>query len=207
MQFVSHTYSPIGDRQNQPTTTTTTTIRKRANMTFNLANCFGIHSSERKHWIDQPKSNFRYEFPQVFDYDWGLQDDFMGSAKIDLTQLELGKAEDINLSLSDTNNGEPGLSMGEILINLTLWPRSQEDKEMVSQTTRRFGSSLSAAITTHSTQTGFATVATFPFHANPIYITRSSPLSRYPSRYLSYLYPYQCLVCNLWQLALVEFAD
>lgn len=76
----------------------------------------------------------------------------MGSAKIDLTQLELGKAEDINLSLSDTNNGEPGLSMGEILINLTLWPRSQEDKEMVSQTTRRFGSSLSAAITTHSTQ-------------------------------------------------------
>jgi len=56
----------------------------------------------------------------------------MGSAKIDLTQLELGKAEDINLQLSDTNNGEPGLSMGEIIINLTLWPRSQEDKEMVS---------------------------------------------------------------------------
>ncbi|KAH8407509.1 hypothetical protein KR222_004566, partial [Zaprionus bogoriensis] len=68
---------------------------------------------------------------KVFDYDWGLQDDFMGSAKIDLTQLELGKAEDINLPLSDTNNGEPGLGMGEILINLTLWPRSQEDKEMV----------------------------------------------------------------------------
>lgn len=80
----------------------------------------------------------------------------MGSAKIDLTQLELGKAEDINLSLSDTNNGEPGLSMGEILINLTLWPRSQEDKEMVSEEVRRRddsicpvnGSSLSAAITT-----------------------------------------------------------
>ncbi|KAM8714168.1 hypothetical protein ACLKA7_014330 [Drosophila subpalustris] len=67
---------------------------------------------------------------KVFDYDWGLQDDFMGSAKIDLTQLELGKAEDINLQLSDTSNGEPGLSMGEITINLTLWPRSQEDKEM-----------------------------------------------------------------------------
>lgn len=60
----------------------------------------------------------------------------MGSAKIDLTQLELGKAEDINLPLSDTNNGEPGLSMGEILINLTLWPRSQEDKEMVSREVR-----------------------------------------------------------------------
>jgi hypothetical protein len=28
---------------------------------------------------------------QVFDYDWGLQDDFMGSAYLDLTKLELGK--------------------------------------------------------------------------------------------------------------------
>ncbi|XP_030375168.1 multiple C2 and transmembrane domain-containing protein isoform X2 [Scaptodrosophila lebanonensis] len=65
---------------------------------------------------------------KVFDYDWGLQDDFMGSAKIDLTQLELGKAEDIRLQLNDSNNSERG--MGEILINLTLWPRSQEDKEM-----------------------------------------------------------------------------
>lgn len=55
----------------------------------------------------------------------------MGSAKLDLTQLELGKAEDIHLQLCDTGgNGEGG--MGEILINLTLWPRSQEDKEMVS---------------------------------------------------------------------------
>ncbi|KAM7343722.1 multiple C2 domain and transmembrane region protein isoform 2-T5 [Cochliomyia hominivorax] len=65
---------------------------------------------------------------KVFDYDWGLQDDFMGSAKIDLTQLELGKAEDINLLLTDVNH--PERQMGEILINLTLWPRSQEDKEM-----------------------------------------------------------------------------
>jgi hypothetical protein len=28
---------------------------------------------------------------QVFDYDWGLQDDFMGSAYLDLTKFELGK--------------------------------------------------------------------------------------------------------------------
>lgn len=55
----------------------------------------------------------------------------MGSAKIDLAQLELGKAEDIILPLSDVNRTER--SMGEILINLTLWPRSQEDKEMVSE--------------------------------------------------------------------------
>jgi len=68
---------------------------------------------------------------QVFDYDWGLQDDFMGSAKLDLTQLELGKAEDIHLQLCDSA-GNGGSGLGEILINLTLWPRSQEDKEMVS---------------------------------------------------------------------------
>ncbi|XP_011295342.1 multiple C2 and transmembrane domain-containing protein-like isoform X1 [Musca domestica] len=64
---------------------------------------------------------------KVFDYDWGLQDDFMGSAKIDLTQLELGIAEDVNLALHDVNH--PDRPMGEILVNLTLWPRSQEDKE------------------------------------------------------------------------------
>lgn len=29
--------------------------------------------------------------PQVFDYDWGLQDDFMGLATIDLTTLDLDK--------------------------------------------------------------------------------------------------------------------
>uniref|UniRef100_A0A1I8PKP5 C2 domain-containing protein n=1 Tax=Stomoxys calcitrans TaxID=35570 RepID=A0A1I8PKP5_STOCA len=64
---------------------------------------------------------------KVFDYDWGLQDDFMGSAKIDLTQLELGIAEDVNLALQDVSHTDR--PMGEILINLTLWPRSQEDKE------------------------------------------------------------------------------
>ncbi|KAL1114806.1 hypothetical protein AAG570_007630, partial [Ranatra chinensis] len=28
---------------------------------------------------------------KVFDYDWGLQDDFMGAAYLDLTKFELGK--------------------------------------------------------------------------------------------------------------------
>uniref|UniRef100_A0A1B0AMI4 C2 domain-containing protein n=2 Tax=Nemorhina TaxID=44051 RepID=A0A1B0AMI4_9MUSC len=76
---------------------------------------------------------------KVFDYDWGLQDDFMGSAQIDLTQLELGKAEDINLQLQDTNH--PERQMGEILINLTLWPRSQEDKEMHFQRNNKLAES------------------------------------------------------------------
>ncbi|XP_049881228.1 multiple C2 and transmembrane domain-containing protein isoform X3 [Pectinophora gossypiella] len=64
---------------------------------------------------------------KVFDYDWGLQDDFMGSCLLDLTALELGRTQDLVLCLKDPN--KPNLDMGEIVINVTLWPKSQEDKE------------------------------------------------------------------------------
>lgn len=67
---------------------------------------------------------------KVFDYDWGLQDDFMGATKIFLPDLELGKVEELVLPLEDTHN--PEKDMGEITLSVTLWPRSQEDKELVS---------------------------------------------------------------------------
>lgn len=67
---------------------------------------------------------------KVFDYDWGLQDDFMGSTKIFLPDLELGKVEELVLPLEDSNNQMK--DMGEITLSVTLWPRSQEDKELVS---------------------------------------------------------------------------
>lgn len=67
---------------------------------------------------------------KVFDYDWGLQDDFMGSTKIFLPDLELGKLEELVLPLEDSNHPENYL--GEISLSATLWPRSQEDKELVS---------------------------------------------------------------------------
>ncbi|CAH2058517.1 unnamed protein product, partial [Iphiclides podalirius] len=66
---------------------------------------------------------------KVFDYDWGLQDDFMGSCYLDLTALELGRTQDLVLCLRDPN--KPSLDMGEIVLNVTLWPKSQEDKEQV----------------------------------------------------------------------------
>lgn len=66
---------------------------------------------------------------QVFDYDWGLQDDFMGSATLDLTQLELGRLQDIIIKLEDP--ARPQRDLGELRINATLWPRTQEDKEQV----------------------------------------------------------------------------
>ncbi|XP_055687103.1 multiple C2 and transmembrane domain-containing protein isoform X2 [Lutzomyia longipalpis] len=64
---------------------------------------------------------------KVFDYDWGLQDDFMGSAQLNLTTVELCRAQDIVLKLEDSSRS--GRTLGEIKLSITLWPRTQEDKE------------------------------------------------------------------------------
>jgi hypothetical protein len=58
-----------------------------------------------------------------------LQDDFMGSAQLLLSTLELNRPEDILLRLEDP--AKPGKRLGELKLNLTLWPKSQEDKEQV----------------------------------------------------------------------------
>ncbi|XP_058054608.1 multiple C2 and transmembrane domain-containing protein, partial [Anopheles bellator] len=68
---------------------------------------------------------------KVFDYDWGLQDDFMGSAKLNLTSLELNRAEDLTIKLEDAQR--PSKNLGEIKLNATLWPKTQEDKEQYFQ--------------------------------------------------------------------------
>lgn len=39
---------------------------------------------------------------KVFDYDWGLQDDFMGSALLDLTTLELSRVSELMIPLEDS---------------------------------------------------------------------------------------------------------
>ncbi|XP_069158237.1 multiple C2 and transmembrane domain-containing protein isoform X3 [Procambarus clarkii] len=67
---------------------------------------------------------------KVFDYDWGLQDDFMGLASIDLSTLELDKPQEVVLALS-----EPGKSnyMGVLHLGLTLQPKTQEEKEQYLQ--------------------------------------------------------------------------
>ncbi|XP_072160586.1 multiple C2 and transmembrane domain-containing protein isoform X2 [Bemisia tabaci] len=72
---------------------------------------------------------------KVFDYDWGLQDDFMGASFLDLTALELGRAQDISLTLQDPDKPEEYL--GEIVLTTTLWPRTQEDKEQYFQRNSR----------------------------------------------------------------------
>lgn len=55
----------------------------------------------------------------------------MGSAFLDLTAIELGKSTDITLALQDPER--PSASLGEIQITATLYPKTQEDKELVSQ--------------------------------------------------------------------------
>lgn len=67
---------------------------------------------------------------KVFDYDWGLQDDFMGSAQLDLPSLDLNHCHEITLRLIDPSR--PDRDLGELKLTATLWPRTQEDKEQVS---------------------------------------------------------------------------
>lgn len=65
-------------------------------------------------------------YVKVFDYDFGLQDDFMGSAFLDLTTLELQSAKDVALHLKDPQHPEHILGM--IYLSVAL---SQKDNVCV----------------------------------------------------------------------------
>ncbi|XP_058461918.1 multiple C2 and transmembrane domain-containing protein isoform X2 [Malaya genurostris] len=87
---------------------------------------------------------------KVFDYDWGLQDDFMGSAKLQLTALELNRAEEMSIKLEDAQRASKDL--GEIKLNVTLWPKTQEDKEQrnpkLADASRRLKSQIWSSVVT-----------------------------------------------------------
>uniref|UniRef100_A0A8C8S7L1 Multiple C2 and transmembrane domain-containing protein 1 n=1 Tax=Pelusios castaneus TaxID=367368 RepID=A0A8C8S7L1_9SAUR len=63
---------------------------------------------------------------KVFDYDFGLQDDFIGSAFLDLTSLELNRPTNVTLSLKDPHY--PDHDLGSILLSVLLAPK-EEQKE------------------------------------------------------------------------------
>ncbi|XP_049724308.1 multiple C2 and transmembrane domain-containing protein 1 isoform X6 [Elephas maximus indicus] len=67
---------------------------------------------------------------KVFDYDFGLQDDFMGSAFLDLTQLELKRPMDVTLSLKDPHY--PDHDLGIILLSVILTPKEGEPRDVSS---------------------------------------------------------------------------
>ncbi|XP_011266485.1 multiple C2 and transmembrane domain-containing protein isoform X6 [Camponotus floridanus] len=87
---------------------------------------------------------------KVFDYDWGLQDDFMGAAQLDLTQLDLGHSQDITLELKDP--GRPKQHLGEIYLTATLWPKNQQEKEQktnrLADVNRRLKSQIWSSVVT-----------------------------------------------------------
>ncbi|XP_048187229.1 multiple C2 and transmembrane domain-containing protein 1 isoform X5 [Perognathus longimembris pacificus] len=65
---------------------------------------------------------------KVFDYDFGLQDDFMGSAFLDLTQLELNRSTDVTLPLKDPHY--PDHDLGVILLSVILSPKEGEPRDV-----------------------------------------------------------------------------
>ncbi|KAK2118114.1 hypothetical protein P7K49_005001 [Saguinus oedipus] len=64
----------------------------------------------------------------VFDYDFGLQDDFMGSAFLDLAQLELNRPTDVTLTLKDPHY--PDHDLGIILLSVILTPKEGESRDV-----------------------------------------------------------------------------
>ncbi|CAM4556634.1 unnamed protein product [Lepidochelys olivacea] len=71
--------------------------------------------------IDHPREPL---YIKVFDYDFGLQDDFIGSAFLDLTSLELNRPTDINLTLKDPHY--PDHDLGTILLSVLLAPKEEQ---------------------------------------------------------------------------------
>ncbi|XP_037656769.1 multiple C2 and transmembrane domain-containing protein 1 isoform X3 [Choloepus didactylus] len=65
---------------------------------------------------------------KVFDYDFGLQDDFMGSAFLDLTQLKLKRPTDVTLTLKDPHY--PDHDLGVILLSVILTPKEVEPRDV-----------------------------------------------------------------------------
>ncbi|XP_074935021.1 multiple C2 and transmembrane domain-containing protein 1 isoform X1 [Phalacrocorax aristotelis] len=64
---------------------------------------------------------------KVFDYDFGLQDDFIGSAFLDLGSLELNRKTDVILRLKDPHY--PDHDLGSILLSVMVAPK-EEQQEM-----------------------------------------------------------------------------
>ncbi|XP_031805223.1 multiple C2 and transmembrane domain-containing protein 1 isoform X5 [Sarcophilus harrisii] len=76
--------------------------------------------------IDQPREPL---YIKVFDYDFGLQDDFMGSAFLDLTLLELKRPTDVTLTLKDPHY--PDHDLGSILLSVILTPKEGEQRDVI----------------------------------------------------------------------------
>ncbi|XP_051973560.1 multiple C2 and transmembrane domain-containing protein 1-like isoform X4 [Xyrauchen texanus] len=68
---------------------------------------------------------------KVFDYDFGLQDDFMGSAYLHLDSLLHRRPLDVQLELQDPHC--PNQDLGSLELSITLYPRGLEDRQALRQ--------------------------------------------------------------------------
>uniref|UniRef100_A0A8C7KQD9 Multiple C2 and transmembrane domain containing 1 n=1 Tax=Oncorhynchus kisutch TaxID=8019 RepID=A0A8C7KQD9_ONCKI len=66
-------------------------------------------------------------YVKVFDYDFGLQDDFMGSAYLYLESLEQQRAIPVNLTLQDPHY--PDVDLGTLELTVTLRPKDGSIEE------------------------------------------------------------------------------
>ncbi|XP_048838908.1 multiple C2 and transmembrane domain-containing protein 1-like isoform X3 [Brienomyrus brachyistius] len=64
---------------------------------------------------------------KVFDYDFGLQDDFMGSAYLYLESLEINRSHDVILELKDAHC--PDENLGSLELAVTLTPKEMDTKD------------------------------------------------------------------------------
>ncbi|XP_062985673.1 multiple C2 and transmembrane domain-containing protein 1 isoform X3 [Elgaria multicarinata webbii] len=87
-----------------------------------------IHKNLNPVWEERSSiiiENLREQlYIKVFDYDFGLQDDFMGSAFLDLNSLEQNRPIDVTLSLKDPHY--PDQDLGTILLSVLLTPKEQQ---------------------------------------------------------------------------------
>ncbi|TSM86013.1 Multiple C2 and transmembrane domain-containing protein 1 [Bagarius yarrelli] len=66
-------------------------------------------------------------YVKVFDYDFGLQDDFMGSAYLHLESLEQHRTLDVSLNLKDPHY--PDHDLGSLELAVTLTPKDGDFRE------------------------------------------------------------------------------
>lgn len=69
---------------------------------------------------------------RVFDYDFGFQDDYLGTASIDLTTVHWNLAQEYKLTLTETGKVNDEESWGHIVLGIRLQPKTQEEKDEVS---------------------------------------------------------------------------
>ncbi|XP_064475145.1 multiple C2 and transmembrane domain-containing protein 1-like isoform X2 [Ornithodoros turicata] len=80
---------------------------------------------------------------RVYDYDFGLQDDFMGAALIDLSTLELDRPTDILVNLSESGKPDdmPVKDLGYVVLTLTVTPKTHAEREQYFSKSLRLGAS------------------------------------------------------------------